>query len=191
MIQASTSGSDPQPTHPTIVRDGPRPDTPLLSVNGPPGGVRRARPGRPGRPRPVVRDPGPARRSASSASRARARASARCRCSACCRSGSAGSRPGARVFEGQELLHLPEDKLRKIRGARIAMIFQDPLSSLNPVLTIGRQITEAIETHRGVSHEAGPQARDRAARARRHPRAPRRGSTTIRTSSAAACASAR
>jgi len=58
---------------------------------------------------------------------------------------------GSAVFQGQDLLHLPEDKLRRIRGARIAMIFQDPLSSLNPVLTIGRQITEAIETHRGVS----------------------------------------
>ena len=45
---------------------------------------------------------------------------------------------------------MPEDELRKIRGAQIAMIFQDPLSSLNPVLTIGRQITEALETHKGV-----------------------------------------
>ena len=44
---------------------------------------------------------------------------------------------------------MSEDELRKIRGAQIAMIFQDPLSSLNPVLTIGRQITEAIETHKG------------------------------------------
>ena len=98
---------------------------------------------------------------------------------------------GSALFEGQEILRLPDDKLRKIRGARIAMIFQDPLSSLNPVLTIGRQITEAVETHRGVSQQAGPQARGRAARARRHPRRGRRGSTTIRISSAAACASAR
>jgi oligopeptide/dipeptide ABC transporter ATP-binding protein len=66
---------------------------------------------------------------------------------------------GSALFEGQEILHLPDEKLRKIRGARIAMIFQDPLSSLNPVLTIGRQITEAVETHRGVSHK---QARKRA-----------------------------
>ena len=41
-----------------------------------------------------------------------------------------------------------DDEMRKIRGARIAMIFQDPLASLNPVLTIGRQITEALETHK-------------------------------------------
>ena len=66
---------------------------------------------------------------------------------------------GSAIFEGQEILNLPEEKLRKIRGARIAMIFQDPLSSLNPVLTIGRQITEAVEIHRGVSHK---EARKRA-----------------------------
>jgi oligopeptide/dipeptide ABC transporter ATP-binding protein len=61
---------------------------------------------------------------------------------------------GSALFEGKEILHLPDERLRKIRGARIAMIFQDPLSSLNPVLTIGRQITEAVETHRGLSHKA-------------------------------------
>ena len=53
------------------------------------------------------------------------------------------------MFDGQNLIGMPEEKLRRIRGARIAMIFQDPLSSLNPVLTIGRQITEALETHAG------------------------------------------
>ena len=58
---------------------------------------------------------------------------------------------GTAVFGGRDLLTLSEDELRKIRGAQIAMIFQDPLSSLNPVLSIGRQITEAIETHQGVS----------------------------------------
>jgi oligopeptide/dipeptide ABC transporter ATP-binding protein len=66
---------------------------------------------------------------------------------------------GSALFEGREILHLPDEKLRKIRGARIAMIFQDPLSSLNPVLTIGRQITESVQTHRGVSQK---QARKRA-----------------------------
>jgi oligopeptide/dipeptide ABC transporter ATP-binding protein len=66
---------------------------------------------------------------------------------------------GSAEFEGEEILHLSEQRLRQIRGARIAMIFQDPLSSLNPVLTIGRQITEAITTHRGGSQQ---QARKRA-----------------------------
>ena len=45
-------------------------------------------------------------------------------------------------FDGQDLLKLNEEELRQIRGNRIAMIFQDPMTSLNPVLTIGRQITE-------------------------------------------------
>src|SRR6187200_1884821 len=61
---------------------------------------------------------------------------------------------GTAMFEGKDLLQMSEDELRKIRGAQIAMIFQDPLSSLNPVLTIGRQITEAIETHKGVGANA-------------------------------------
>ncbi len=66
---------------------------------------------------------------------------------------------GSALFEGEEILHLSDERLRKIRGARIAMIFQDPLSSLNPVLTIGRQITEAIEAHQRVTRK---QARTRA-----------------------------
>jgi oligopeptide/dipeptide ABC transporter ATP-binding protein len=61
---------------------------------------------------------------------------------------------GSVRFEGRELVGLPEDQLRHIRGARIGMIFQDPLSSLNPVLTVGRQITESLETHRGLSQGA-------------------------------------
>ena len=61
---------------------------------------------------------------------------------------------GSVRFEGRELVGLSEDQLRHVRGARIAMIFQDPLSSLNPVLTVGRQITEGLETHRGLNHRA-------------------------------------
>src|SRR6266571_2518844 len=61
---------------------------------------------------------------------------------------------GSVRFQGRELVGLPEDQLRHVRGARIAMIFQDPLSSLNPVLTVGRQITEGLETHRGLNHSA-------------------------------------
>ena len=62
-------------------------------------------------------------------------------------------------FDGQDLLKLSEDELRDIRGNRIAMIFQDPMTSLNPVLTIGRQITEALELHLNMNKE---QARKRA-----------------------------
>ena len=50
-------------------------------------------------------------------------------------------------FDGQNLMDLAEEDLRHIRGNRIAMIFQDPMTSLNPVLTIGRQITESLELH--------------------------------------------
>ncbi len=62
-------------------------------------------------------------------------------------------------FDGQDLLKLSEDELRGIRGNRIAMIFQDPMTSLNPVLTIGRQITEALELHLNMNRE---QSRQRA-----------------------------
>ena len=54
---------------------------------------------------------------------------------------------GEVLFGGQDLLKLSEEELRHIRGNRIAMIFQDPMTSLNPVLTIGRQITESLELH--------------------------------------------
>src|SRR6266496_1761224 len=54
---------------------------------------------------------------------------------------------GEALFEGRDLLKLADDELRRIRGREIAMIFQDPMTSLNPVLTVGRQIREAIQTH--------------------------------------------
>jgi oligopeptide transport system ATP-binding protein len=54
---------------------------------------------------------------------------------------------GRAVFEGRDLIGLNDSELRRIRGREIAMIFQDPMTSLNPVLTIGRQIREALETH--------------------------------------------
>jgi oligopeptide transport system ATP-binding protein len=62
---------------------------------------------------------------------------------------------GEVTFEGQDLLALSDDEIRHIRGNKIAMIFQDPMTSLNPVLTIGRQIGEALELHMGMNrHEA-------------------------------------
>jgi peptide/nickel transport system ATP-binding protein len=54
-------------------------------------------------------------------------------------------------FEGRNLLDLPEPEMRRIRGNAIAMVFQEPMTSLNPVLTIGRQIAEALVLHRGLS----------------------------------------
>ncbi len=58
---------------------------------------------------------------------------------------------GQIVFEGNDLLHLSDEKMRRIRGNRIAMIFQEPMTSLNPVLTIGEQIAEAVMLHQSRS----------------------------------------
>src|SRR3954453_9645680 len=60
---------------------------------------------------------------------------------------------GQAIFEGRDLLGRSDSDLRKIRGKEIAMIFQDPMTSLNPVLTIGRQIREALVTHFGSSRK--------------------------------------
>jgi oligopeptide/dipeptide ABC transporter ATP-binding protein len=60
---------------------------------------------------------------------------------------------GRALFGGRDLIALQDSELRRIRGREIAMIFQDPMTSLNPVLTIGRQIREALETHFGMDRE--------------------------------------
>jgi oligopeptide/dipeptide ABC transporter ATP-binding protein len=61
---------------------------------------------------------------------------------------------GQIMFDGVDLLQLPIERLTDIRGDKIAMIFQEPLTALDPVLTIGRQITEALERHRGLRGQA-------------------------------------
>src|SRR5262245_42450131 len=58
---------------------------------------------------------------------------------------------GRIAFEGRNLLALPEEEMRRVRGNEISMIFQEPMTSLNPVLTIGRQIAETLTVHRGLS----------------------------------------
>jgi oligopeptide transport system ATP-binding protein len=64
-------------------------------------------------------------------------------------------------FEGKDLLKLSDEQMRHVRGNRIAMIFQEPMSSLNPVLTIGRQVSEPMEIHRNTPYkEALAQARE-------------------------------
>jgi len=67
---------------------------------------------------------------------------------------------GAIRFAGRDLLGLSEAEMRQVRGNEISMIFQEPMTSLNPVLTIGRQIAETLTLHQGLDHKA---ARDRAA----------------------------
>jgi peptide/nickel transport system ATP-binding protein len=61
---------------------------------------------------------------------------------------------GEVIFEGRDLLKLSSEKLRHIRGKDIAMVFQDPMTSLNPVLTIGIQLTEALEEHQEMNRAA-------------------------------------
>jgi oligopeptide transport system ATP-binding protein len=60
---------------------------------------------------------------------------------------------GEILFEGRDLLKLSDKEMRKVRGKEIAMIFQDPMTSLNPVLTIGRQLSEPLVTHLGLTTE--------------------------------------
>jgi len=58
---------------------------------------------------------------------------------------------GQVLFKGRDLLQLPEEEMRRVRGREIAMIFQEPMTSLNPVLSIGRQLTEGLEIHLGMA----------------------------------------
>jgi oligopeptide transport system ATP-binding protein len=58
---------------------------------------------------------------------------------------------GKAIFYNQDLLHITPDEIREVRGAQIAMIFQDPMTALNPVLTIGKQIAEPLMIHLGMS----------------------------------------
>lgn len=64
---------------------------------------------------------------------------------------------GSVLFERRDLTALPQSEMRAVRGAQISMVFQEPMSALNPVFTVGNQITEAVRIHQGVS---GRQARD-------------------------------
>ena len=95
-------------------------------------------------------------------------------------------RAGEVLFGGTDLLRCPQDHLRAVRGGEIGFIFQDPMTSLNPVFTVGFQIMEPLRKHMGMDkHESGRRSfwslsasRTRGA-----------GSTTFPTSSRAGCAS--
>jgi peptide/nickel transport system ATP-binding protein len=82
---------------------------------------------------------------------------------------------GRIVFEGRDLMGLSEAELRRLRGARMAMIFQDPMTTLNPVLRVETQIVEAITAHERVSapalgrHAPADRHRHRAAASPRPP----------------------
>ena len=64
---------------------------------------------------------------------------------------------GEILFDGTDLLSLSAEKMRQVRGQQIAMIFQDPMTSLNPVLTIGQQIGEALRLHKGLDKKGARQ----------------------------------
>ena len=103
-------------------------------------------------------------------------------------------RPG-RIVEGsirlagRDLLALSDEEMRDVRGNAISMIFQEPMTSLNPVYTCGDQIAEAISLHEGIPRR---EAKDRAVEMLepgRHPRRRSAGPASTRTSSRAGCAS--
>jgi oligopeptide/dipeptide ABC transporter ATP-binding protein len=58
---------------------------------------------------------------------------------------------GEVIFQGQDLLKLPDNRMRKVRGKEIAMVFQEPMTSLNPVLSVERQLTESLVLHLGMN----------------------------------------
>ena len=97
---------------------------------------------------------------------------------------------GEVIFDGRDLLTLPDSEMRAIRGKRIAMIFQDPMTSLNPFMRISRQLMEVTQLHLGHSQRRGARARGEACS--RWSAFPTRAAapTAIRTSSPAACGSA-
>jgi oligopeptide transport system ATP-binding protein len=67
-----------------------------------------------------------------------------------------GSASGQALYHGKNLLTLPAAELNQIRGNRMAMIFQDPMTSLNPYLTVERQMTEVLQLHKGQDRAAAP-----------------------------------
>ena len=97
---------------------------------------------------------------------------------------------GSVLLQGEEMLGASQSRMRQIRGRTIGMIFQDPMTSLNPVKTIGWQLQEAVLIHQDVSKKEARTSGDRHSRRKSRSRAPTSASTTTRISSRAACASA-
>jgi peptide/nickel transport system ATP-binding protein len=97
---------------------------------------------------------------------------------------------GSDRVRGRDLAGLSEAEMRAVRGNRIAMIFQEPMTSLNPVLTIGDQVAEAVHDPPRKDRSADGARGRNAASWCASPRTPSASCATIRTSSPAACASA-
>ncbi len=96
---------------------------------------------------------------------------------------------GSVSWNGEELLQASPTRLRQVRGGEIAMIFQDPLTALNPVYRVGDQIVEMIQAHGRVSKQGGHGPGRRDARRSSASPSPTSGRSSTRTSSPAACAS--
>ncbi len=82
---------------------------------------------------------------------------------------------GRVVFDGQDLMHLPDPAMRRLRGRRIAMVFQEPMTSLHPAYTVGAQIEEAMRAHGQAKGQGGRTLRARAAAALERVRIPAPG----------------
>ena len=96
---------------------------------------------------------------------------------------------GTIMLGGRDLLSLPEHEMRKVRGNDVSMIFQEPMTSLNPLFTIGDQISEALLCHKDMSAADAKAETIRLWKRSAFPQPPR-ASTNIRTAFPAACASA-
>ncbi len=84
---------------------------------------------------------------------------------------SNGEAMGTAAYRGRNILGMPKNELNTIRGRKITMIFQEPMTSLDPLYTIGNQLMEPIIHHQRVSGGRGTRPRHRAAETRPHPRA--------------------
>ncbi len=97
---------------------------------------------------------------------------------------------GSVMYAGQELIGKSAKQKKALWGAEMAMVFQDPMTSLNPVVTIGRQLTEHVRYHLDMSKKESRRGRRRAAQVGAHSRRPRSVSMCTRTRCPAACVSA-
>lgn len=95
---------------------------------------------------------------------------------------------GEILFNGQDLTKLSMNEMYKIRGNEISVIFQEPMTSLNPVFTVSRQISEPLMIHQGMNKSRLPQKRSICCPTSRS-RTPRSSPSSIRTSSPAVCGS--
>ena len=93
------------------------------------------------------------------------------------------------LLGGRDLLKISDDELRDVRGAKVGFVFQDPMTSLNPVFTVGNQIMEPLSRHMGMTKAQAAGAGGGTAGTGRHSRCRAAARQTIRTSFPAACGS--